>query len=138
MSAVFADTSFYVAIGNRGDQLYVRAAQVAQTITGQVITTEFILLETANFCLEGNRRSVYLDLVSDLRSAPETEIIPASSEWFQRGLNLFSARPDKNWSLTDCISFAVMQDRGVTDALTADHNFEQAGFRASTRRKHRA
>jgi uncharacterized protein len=133
MSAVFADTSFYVAIGNRGDQFYARAAQIADTITGQIITTEFVLLETANFCLEGNRRSAYLGLVSDLRSAADTEIIPASSVWFQRGLDLFAARPDKHWSLTDCISFAVMHERGLTDALTADHNFEQAGFRALLR-----
>jgi hypothetical protein len=45
-----------------------------------------------------------------------------------RGLALYAARPDKEWSLTDCVSFLVMQDHGVTEALTADHHFEQAGF----------
>jgi predicted nucleic acid-binding protein len=133
MIAVFADTSFYVAFGNRGDQHYSRAMQIAATITGPIVTTEFVLVETANFCLEGSRRSAFLGLVADLRSAQDTEVLPASSEWFQRGLDLFAARPDKLWSLTDCISFAVMRDRRLTDALTADHNFEQAGFRALLR-----
>lgn len=49
---------------------------------------------------------------------------------YQAGFDLFAARPDKAWSLTDCISFGVMRERGLSDALTADHHFEQAGFRA--------
>jgi hypothetical protein len=48
----------------------------------------------------------------------------------QRGLDLFAKRPDKNWSVTDCISFVVMEDEGVAAALTGDNHFEQAGFRA--------
>jgi len=56
-------------------------------------------------------------------------MVAGSSEWFARGLELFPARPDKEWSFTDCISFAVMTERGITDALTHDHHFEQAGFR---------
>jgi len=57
-------------------------------------------------------------------------VILLSTEVFSRGLLLFDSRADKEWSLTDCISFVVMEDRGLTDALTADHHFEQAGFRA--------
>ncbi len=57
-------------------------------------------------------------------------IVPSSSDLFWRGIKLFDARPDKEWSLTDCISFEVMAELGLTDALTADHHFEQAGFRA--------
>jgi predicted nucleic acid-binding protein len=49
---------------------------------------------------------------------------------YQAGFGLFAARPDKAWSLTDCISFAVMRERGLSEALTGDHHFEQAGFRA--------
>jgi len=49
------------------------------------------------------------------------------------GLELYARRPDKSWSLTDCISFVVMTDRGLTEALTGDHHFEQAGFRALLR-----
>ena len=54
--------------------------------------------------------------------------MPASSELMERGFDLFSRRPDKEWSLTDCISFIVMSEEGITEALTGDHHFEQAGF----------
>jgi len=133
MNEVFVDTSFYVAILNRHDQFHVRAKDVGSRRRKRKTTTEFILLETANFCVEVNHRTAFLKLVANLRSVATVEIVPASAEWFQRGLDLFAARPDKNWSLTDCISFAIMRDRGLTDALTADHNFEQAGFRALLR-----
>jgi len=133
MDEVFADTSFYAATANPHDQYYARAKEAGAKPWRRTITTEFVLLETANFCLEGKRRTAFLNLVANLRSASSVEVIPASTEWFQRGLDLFAARPDKLWSLTDCISFAVMRQRGLADALTADHNFEQAGFRALLR-----
>jgi uncharacterized protein len=78
-------------------------------------------------------RPVFLDLIRALESDPETEIIPPDPALFARGLDLFARRPDKAWSLTDCISFAVMSERGLTEALTGDHHFEQAGFRALRR-----
>jgi predicted nucleic acid-binding protein len=56
--------------------------------------------------------------------------VPASPELFQRGVELFRARPDKEWSLTDCISFVVMTEKGLSEALTGDRHFEQAGFHA--------
>jgi len=63
-----------------------------------------------------------------LQKDPEVTIVPASADLWQRGVALFASRPDKDWSLTDCISFVVMQERGIADGLTADHHFEQAGF----------
>jgi hypothetical protein len=55
-------------------------------------------------------------------------IIPAEPQLYEEGIALYRARPDKDWSLTDCISFVVMKARGITEALTGDHHFEQAGF----------
>jgi hypothetical protein len=63
-----------------------------------------------------------------LRSDPNVQILPASQDLFERGLQLYSARPDQGWPLTDCTSFAAMRELGLTEALTADHHFEQAGF----------
>ena len=128
MTAVFADTSFYAAILNRRDELHVRAKIAAAKIASRILTTEFVLIETANFCTAGRRRAAYLQLLDRLHQDVDVEIIPATSIDFQRGLELFAARPDKQWSLTDCISFVVMQERGLSEALTADRHFEQAGF----------
>jgi predicted nucleic acid-binding protein len=130
MSGVFADTAFYAAIVNRRDELHARAKTLAATVSGPIVTTEFVLIEAANFCTEQRRRPIYVRLVKNLRKADNVEIIPATSELFQRGWELFGARPDKQWSMTDCISFVVMEERGLREALTADRHFEQAGFTA--------
>jgi uncharacterized protein len=68
-----------------------------------------------------------------LRADPETEIVPARGSLFDRGAHLYALRPDKSWPLTDCFSFVVMTERDITEALTGDHHFEQAGFRAMLR-----
>jgi predicted nucleic acid-binding protein len=61
---------------------------------------------------------------------PRIEVVPHSVELSADAIRLFTARSDKDWSLTDCLSFLVMERKGIRDALTADNHFEQAGFRA--------
>ena len=63
-----------------------------------------------------------------LHSDEQINVIGFNEEYMEQGLALFNARPDKDWSLTDCLSFAIMEDMGIRDALTLDHHFEQAGF----------
>ena len=63
-----------------------------------------------------------------LRGSPETEIVPVDSSLLERAIALYSTRPDKEWGLTDCISFVVMQERELTQVLTTDRHFKQAGF----------
>jgi predicted nucleic acid-binding protein len=73
-------------------------------------------------------RRKFLTMLEDLQADPSIEIVEASHSLFQRAVQLFSNRPDKGWSLTDCTSFLVMEDRGITEALTADQHFAQAVF----------
>ena len=129
MTPVFADTSFYVAALNPTDALHGKATTVAATLRGPILTTEFVLLEVANFFCKVAFRPLFSQLAQNLRRASDVEIVPASTDLFQQGLRLFNVRPDKEWSLTDCTSFEAMRARGLTDVLTADHYFEQAGFR---------
>jgi predicted nucleic acid-binding protein len=130
MMPVFADTAFYVAFHNRRDALHVRAVELASRLTAPIITTEFVLLEVANFFKRHGDRGKFAEFDAALRSDPTTTIVPASSELYAHGRTLFAARSDKEWLLIDCTSFVVMTERGLTDALTADEHFEQAGFRA--------
>jgi hypothetical protein len=71
--------------------------------------------------------------VRQVSSSPAFEIVPATPELFEAGLQLHARRPDQTWSLTDCLSFEIMTCRGITRALTHDHHFEQAGFEALLR-----
>ena len=127
-ASVFADTAYYVAEVSPKDTLHAVARAFTMAYTGRLVTTEFVLVEVANFLIKGDGRAAYIDLMRNLRDDLQTTILPASPELFERGLKLFAARPDKEWSLTDCISFEVMTELGLTDALTSDHHFEQAGF----------
>ena len=128
MNVRFADTSFYVAIFNPLDALHARAKAIAASYQGGVITTEFVLVEVGNFFCRGNGRAVFKTMIENLRAAEDVEIIPASAELFDKGFAFFNSRTDKDWSLTDCTSFVVMRERAITETLSADHHFEQAGF----------
>ncbi|HEX3150004.1 MAG TPA: PIN domain-containing protein [Gemmataceae bacterium] len=130
MKALFADTSFYVAIFNPRDELHAQAKTIAGAHQGRVVTTEFVLLEAGNFFSRGVNRSVFKSMIESLRATEDIEIIPASAELFGEGFDVFKSRPDKEWSLTDCTSFVILRKRGIIEALTADHHFEQAGFSA--------
>ena len=77
----------------------------------------------------GPDRALFCELYEDLANDRRVTIVPAAQDLFEQGVDLFANRPDKDWSLTDCISFIVMQEYGLTEALTADHHFEQAGFK---------
>ena len=133
MTAVFADTSFYVALANPRDALHSRAQDLAAAHGGPVVTTEYVLVETANFLSRAPNRAVFVALLGALEADPQTTTVAGSHERFAAGCARYRGRPDKDWSLTDCLSFLAMEEHGLTDALTADHHFEQAGFRALLR-----
>ena len=129
MTPVFADTLFYVALLNHRDALHQTALDYASQSRIPIVTTEFVLLEVANFFKQAKDRGKFGSFVQALRNDPATTIIACDSTWFQRGLDCFTARLDKEWSLTDCISFVIMETQGLNEAVTADHHFEQAGFK---------
>jgi len=129
MKPVFGDTAYFLALLNRADQHHKRAVALSQAPPGPLLTTDWILAEVGNVLRAPPLRPRFVRLMELLQRQPDVELVEASRELFRRGCAMFRARPEKDWSLTDCISFLVMSDHGVTDALTTDLHFEQAGFR---------
>ena len=128
MSTVFADSSFHIAAVNPHDALHEAARTFLERFSGRLVTTECVLLEVGNWLSRSRDRAIFVDLVTRLRADSDVTIVDESHALFEEGFRLYSDRPDKNWSLTDCISFVVMRRMRIADALTADRHFEQAGF----------
>jgi uncharacterized protein len=98
MIARFADTSFYVALGNPKDSLHEKACQLAKDFHGAIVTTDFVVVEVGNFLSASGDRKSFETLLKVFRSDPRTETVPATRDWLDRGVSLYLARPDKNWS----------------------------------------
>lgn len=127
---VFADTFALIAWLNPRDHAHALVAAYLEGFTGRLVTTEWVLMELADALSAPQARATAVAFLEAVRGDPQFEVVGYLPAVYQAGFALFAARPDKAWSLTDCISFAVMTERKLTDALTADHHFEQAGFRA--------
>lgn len=136
MRTVFADTSYWVALLNPRDNLHAKAKAVSGELGNvRFHTSEMVLAEFLNdFARRGGQlRKLAAEWVKRLRADPNTTIVEQSSLLFREALALYEERSDKDWGLTDCASFSIMRSYGVSDALTADSDFRQAGFAALLR-----
>jgi uncharacterized protein len=130
VTTIFVDSFYLLALFNGRDAAHERAVFASRQLKADLVTTDWVFVETADaLCDPVNRRGCAL-FIDELRGSSHVEIEPASRELLDAGWDLYKRRPDKEWSLTDCISFVVMERRGIAEALTGDHHFEQAGFRA--------
>jgi uncharacterized protein len=128
------DTGFFLALSQPRDRLHDRAKAWAAIISDRLLVTEYILCETVNGLSQPVDRPKAHALIRHIRTSASYDIVPASADLFEKGLELHESRPDKEWSLTDCISFLVLADRRITQVLAHDHHYEQAGFEALLRR----
>jgi hypothetical protein len=126
----FADSFFLIAALSKRDRFHRSCLTILRELRTEIIATDWILLEVADAMASRSSRGQCLALLDFLRTHPHVTIIQASHEHFQKGLDLYASRPDKDWPLTDCISFVIMQEQGISEALTGDRHFMQAGFRA--------
>ena len=125
---IFLDTGYFVALFTPDDRLHERAAAWSLQLNEPTLVTEYILWECVNAFSRPKDRASAHALMAQIQSDPDCELIHASLDLFSAGLQLHRARPDKEWSLTDCISFVVMQKERIREAVTGDKHFEQAGF----------
>jgi len=136
MKRIFADTSYWIALLNPRDELHARAVAAAQCYSDDlIVTSEMVLVEFLNgFSDRGPRlRAAALKVVKTLRNSPNVTVIPQVSDQFERALRRYEERIDKDWSLTDCASFLIMEAEEIGAALTHDQPFAQAGFQALLR-----
>lgn len=134
MKTVFADTGYWVAILNPQDRLHAKAGEVSKTLGKfRILTTEMVLDELLGALSKVPLRSFAIRGVEAIRSNPNVEIVPQTSLQFLSAFDHYRSAVDKEWSLTDCASFVLMRERGITEALAHDHHFVQAGFVALLR-----
>jgi uncharacterized protein len=131
MRCVFADTCYWIALLNPRDQTHEFAVSVSKTLgTVRIVTTEEVLTEFLNFF--GSRgpylRRAATGLAETMRSDRLIQVVAQTHAGFLAGCSLYRARPDKGYSLTDCISMDVMRREGLSDVLTNDEHFAQEGF----------
>src|SRR5262245_17670433 len=115
---VFADTAFWIALIVKNDQYHARASEWSLRVQGRIITSVPVLLETVNALSKPTWRTHAVALMDHLSKRNDIDIQILTPELWSRGWDLYRNRPDKAWSLTDCISFVVMQDAKLVDALT--------------------
>ena len=130
---VFVDTSFFVALLNSSDADHALALSLQNEARVQRIrkvTSEYVLMELGDGLARLKFHQLASRLISLLRQDPSFEIVPSSTDLFARAVRLYDQRPDKEWGLTDCSSFVVMQELNLKAVLSADHHFRQAGYQA--------
>ena len=136
MPEVFADTGYWIALINERDQGHEKAVEVRTSLAEyRIVTTEMVLTELLNYASRRGEmmRDLAAGTATGLTQDDNTTVIPQTSSQFQTALARYRSRPDQNWSIVDCASFIVMEERGIQEALAFDRHFQQAGFTALLR-----
>ena len=128
---LLVDTVFVQGLINRRDPHHALVLSFLEQMesAAEVWITEAVMLEVANALCAIDLQGV-VDFIRGCYHTPNMRVVPLESQLLSQGLDLYEKRPDKEWSLTDCVSFVVMRGHRLSDALTTDRHFTQAGFRA--------
>ena len=129
----FVDTGCWIALLNKRDNLHKTADTIYKRRMesgSSLVTTSSVLTETFNALANPIFKPSVIAFRRRLESSPRVEIVFVDPALWSRGWNIYEQRLDKAWSPTDCISLAVMKEQEISDALTADHHFVQAGYHA--------
>jgi len=133
MNKLFVDTSGWASLADVSEPFYEKAKEiyaVAMQNRQRLVTTNYILAELVALMtspLRFHRRRI-IEFINGIKESPFFDVIYIDQDLDERAWELLSNRTDKKWSLVDCSSFIVMQENNITEALTTDHHFEQAGF----------
>jgi hypothetical protein len=134
--ALFLDSAYAIALAALDDEFHAKAADLAAGLRShnqQMLTTEAVVFEIGDALSKPKYRRTAAELITSIFTDPQINVVPATSALVRRAFELFQQRPDNGWGITDCLSFIVMKDYGIQQALTTDEHFEQAGFSALLR-----
>jgi predicted nucleic acid-binding protein len=134
VATYFADTSFWIAISSKRDQYHSQAAAWRQSVVrtaSRLVTSEAVLWEWLNALSDASTRAIAAEGYRRVHADRQIEVVSLQPELSDAAIGLYRDRADKNRSLTDCLSFVIMERHALTEALTTDRHFEQAGFRAN-------
>ena len=133
LDRTFVDTFFVVALTNEDDAYHLQALRLADEYEGKsLVVTDAVLLEIGN-ALARRFKSEAVEIIDSFFSSPEVEIVRLTPELFEQAYELYQTYQDKEWGLIDCVSFIVMRQMNIHQALTFDQHFIQAGFKALMR-----
>ena len=130
---IFLDTAYVIALSSPRDSFHRQAVLLAEEIETEgvkLVATQAISLEIGNALASKRHRQKAVSLLESLAQDENVDILPLTDALYRWAFQLFRNHTDKAWGMTDCTSFVVMREQGLTEALTADRHFEQAGFRA--------
>ena len=131
MRIIFADTGYWIAMANPNDELHERAKFVTEQLGDiEIVTSEMVLAEFLNFMGKHgeHKRRLAVDTMEQIMNDPNVEVVLQTSDQFRAAVELYASRIDQRWSVTDCASFLLMDERGISEALAHDRDFTQAGF----------
>lgn len=130
---IFMDTAFLIAVIDTSDKYHDIAVECYKNLVElkwSIITTEAILVELGNGLSKLKWREIAHKWITSIKGSKTIfRVIPITTELLNKAISIYGERLDKEWGLTDCISFIVMKDLNLTNALTTDHHFEQAGYK---------
>lgn len=132
MKSTFIDSAFVIALESKDDQNHLAAIEYWQELVqspSSLITTSFVLDEIATYFNSRNRHKKAVEIVESFLNSKAVELVHVDETLFQTGWKYFVKHADKRYSLTDCISFVIMKERHIEQALTFDKHFKQAGFK---------
>jgi predicted nucleic acid-binding protein len=129
---IFFDTGAWIALSVPGDRNAAQAKrlynEVARRVHGAIVTTDFVLDETATFVRMATDAETAARLLHGILERPSGTLIWVDSGHFRAALEMLERHQDRRWSFTDCTSFVIMRELGITKAFSFDRNFEEAGF----------
>jgi hypothetical protein len=121
VATYFADTSFWMALARRRDQYNRHAVAWNQFVIGTksvIVTTEAVLWEWLNAFSGATTRGVAVEGYRRAHADARIEVVPFEPELIDAAVQLYRTRADKDWSLTDCLSFAVIIIQSARPAVT--------------------